>query len=85
MNNVTKSLSLGHKHGVDIDLAEQWCGYRDRRWDVKSLYGTYLTLVAGSDVPFDVLFQMWPPKAFEQLQVDREYALVSLLIVGLHQ
>jgi hypothetical protein len=41
-----------------------------------------LALVAGPNVPFDIAFERWPPKAVEEGAARGIYALVAEVVVG---
>jgi hypothetical protein len=42
-----------------------------------------LALMAGSDVPFYVVVEVWPPEAVEEVSPDGEYSFVSERVVDL--
>jgi len=65
LGDVTETAGGGHKCGVDIELVEKWGGDCDsgRNVDLGGL--AKLALMAGGDVPFDVLLEGGPPEAVE--------------------
>ena len=77
LGDVTEAAGRGHKRGVDVELAEKWGGDCDggRNADLGGL--AKLALMAGGDVPFDVLLEGGPPEAVEDGASSRVEALVA--------
>lgn len=66
LDNVAEARGKWHEHGVDVSFTEEGCtdGNCWRNADLGGLAN--LTLVAGVDVPLDVLFQQGPPEVIEE-------------------
>ncbi|TFK17251.1 hypothetical protein FA15DRAFT_711007 [Coprinopsis marcescibilis] len=70
----------GHDHEVHVDFLKEIVGYWDRQWNVISVDVADLTLMAGLDVPFDVVEEVWPPEASEQADLDCENSPMSKVV-----
>jgi len=65
LGDVTEATGRGHKRGVDIELAEKWGGDCDGGQNVDLGGLAKLALMAGGDVPFDILLEGGPPEVVE--------------------
>ena len=63
LSDVTKAAGRGHKCSVDVEFAEKWGRECDSGWNADLGGLAKLALIAGGDVPFDVLLEGGPPKA----------------------
>jgi len=63
LGNVMKATSRRHEHSVDMYLAKKWGRDGDGGWyaDLGSL--AELALMAGTDVPLDIVLEGGPPKS----------------------
>jgi len=77
LGDVTEAASRGHKGGVDVELAKEWGGDCNggRNADFGGL--AKLALMAGGDVPFDILLEGGPPEAVEDGALSQIEALVA--------
>ena len=77
LGDVTEAASGRHKGGVNVEFAKEWGGDCDggRNADLGGL--AKLALMAGGDVPFDVLLEGGPPEAVEDGASSQVEALVA--------
>ena len=77
LGDVTEAAGRGHKHGVDVEFVEK--RGRDCNGGQNADLGglAKLALMAGGDVPFDVLLEGGPPEAVKDDASSQEEALVA--------
>jgi hypothetical protein len=82
LRDVSKSGSAGHKHSININFAEEVGGDRNSRWNLNFGCFAQLALVACFYVPFDIVFEGWPPEPVEEDVAGRIKSFVSKAVVG---
>ena len=75
--------SEGHKHGVNIYLAKEWCRRGDGGWDADLHSLAKLALVTSVDIPFYIAVERWPPKAVKESAACGVESLVAKTIMGI--
>jgi hypothetical protein len=83
LHDVLKSGGVGHKHSIDINFAEEVGRDRDSWWNLNFGRFAQLALVACFYVPFDVVFEGWPPEPVEEDAASRIKSFVSEAVVGI--
>jgi len=77
LGDVMEAAGRGHKCSVNIEFAEKWGGDCDggRNVDLGGL--VKLALMAGGDVPFDILLEGGPPEVVKDGASSQVEALVA--------
>ena len=81
MDDVAETAGRSHVHGVDVGLAEKRSGSGNDRRNVDFGSLLELTLVAGTDIPFDVAFQRRPPEAIDNIAPRGVYAFMAEVVM----
>jgi hypothetical protein len=61
LSDVTEAADVRHKHGINIYLVKERGRNGNSRWNTDLGCLAELTLVAGADVPLDILLEGGPP------------------------
>jgi len=77
LGDVMEATGRRHKRGVDIEFAEEWGGDCDGRWNADFGGLAKLALMAGGDIPFDILLKGGPPEVVEDGASSQVEALVA--------
>ena len=81
MKDVTIRPNSRHKEGVDMSLAEQRGNFGDNRRDVEVFGLANLALMTHPGVPANVVVEVRPPEANEEIPGCGEDTLVSKIVV----
>jgi hypothetical protein len=64
--DVTEAANRWHEHGVNVYFTKERGGNGDSRWNANLRRLAELALVAGTDVPFDIVLERRPPEPVEE-------------------